>query len=189
MQLLLLRGETQIRILDLYPPSASLLSHRAVTFVKTDITSLSSVRDALIQPFPSSGVLPTVIYHTAAVVRFWERLAYTWDSTYRVNVRGTQNVVTAAQELPSVILVYTSSIDVAATEPKFWRLGRDLAQPPHNKVTYSDEDKPLDPAHRVASCYARSKVLAEDVIRAADSGALKTGIIRPGWYAHAYGSA
>lgn len=50
-----MRGETNIRIVDLNPPTSKDLDHPSVSFVKTDITSVQSVRDALSAPFPNIG--------------------------------------------------------------------------------------------------------------------------------------
>lgn len=182
VRLLILRGETNIRILDLNPPPHITASHTSVSFIKTDITSVQSVRDALTRPFASTGAPPSVIYHTAAVIRFWERASYVWPLSYNINVCGTENVLTVAKELPSAILVYTSTSDCAIPCPKFMRLGRDYKKPPYDTVVISDYDPPLTVAQSSESCYALSKRLAErSVINAHGDANLKTGVIRPGW--------
>ncbi|KAJ7176472.1 hypothetical protein C8R46DRAFT_1160475 [Mycena filopes] len=175
IRLLIERGETSIRIVDLNPPVSKFLDHPSVSFVKTDITSLQSVRDALTPPFATTGAPPTVIFHTAAIIRFWERAAYCWDATYRVNVTGTQNILTVAKELPSAMVVYTSSAETVSGCPKFLRVDWDTYP-----VSLSDEDStPTYPLKQ--SCYPRSKRMAEQLVMSASANdGLKTGILRPG---------
>ncbi|KAF7377801.1 3Beta-HSD domain-containing protein [Mycena sanguinolenta] len=175
VRLLIMRGETSIRILDVNPPASKLLEHPAVSFIKTDITSLNSVRDALSAPFPTTGVPPTVIFHTAATIRFWERASYCWNASYRVNVTGTRNVLTVAKELPSAMVVYTSSAETVSGCPKFLRVDWDTFP-----VSIRDDD-PTPAEIRKQSCYPRSKRVAEQlVISASVNEGLKTGILRPG---------
>ena len=182
IRLLILRGETKIRVLDLHPPLPDIASNPAVSYIKTDITSLQSVRDGLMRPFPDASGLPTVIYHTAALIRFWERANYTWEVSHNVNVQGTANVLSVAKKLPNAILIYTSTADTCIPCTKFLRLGLDYKTPPWQKVTISDSDVPLTPSQGSDSCYTRSKVLAERLIIGASGwNGLKTGIIRPGW--------
>jgi nucleoside-diphosphate-sugar epimerase len=175
-----LRGETKIRVLDLHPPHPDITSNPAVSYIKTDVTSLQSVRDGLMRPF-SEGGPPTVIYHTAALIRFWDRASYTWDVSHNVNVQGTANVLSVAKKLPNTILIYTSTADTKIPCPKFLRLGLDYNTPPRHKVTVSDDDAPLTPSQGSEGCYTRSKALAERlVIGASGWNGLKTGVIQPG---------
>ncbi|KAH9014505.1 hypothetical protein EDB85DRAFT_2029543 [Lactarius pseudohatsudake] len=169
VRLLVLRGETNVRVLDIVPPHDDFLaSHPAVTYTKVDITSPSSVHAALVAPFPS-GALPSVIFHTAAAIRFWERATYTFGASHRVNVLGTAAVLEAAKKLQTgAIVVYTSSADVAH-------------EPPWDKISISDDDAPLDRPAKSTSCYARSKLMAERLVLEANSaGGLRTGCLRPG---------
>ncbi|KAJ7621089.1 hypothetical protein FB45DRAFT_928310 [Roridomyces roridus] len=173
VRLLLMRGETSIRILDMNPPGQA-LEHPSVSFVKCDISSLQSIRDALVAPFPATGSPPNVIFHTAAIIRFWERAAYCWDASYRINVLGTQNILTVAKELPDAIVVYTSSGEVVSGAPKFMRVDWDAFP-----VCVKDEDHP--PKYLLKqSCYPRSKRMAEQLVMEASASGLKTGILRPG---------
>ncbi|KIM89269.1 hypothetical protein PILCRDRAFT_218982 [Piloderma croceum F 1598] len=181
VRLLILRGETKIRVLDLHPPHPDIASNPSVSYIKTDVTSLQSVRDGLTQPFSDGSGLPTVIYHTAAIIRFWERASYTWETSYNVNVQGTANVLSVAKKMPNTILVYTSTADTCIPRSKFLRLGLDYKIPPYHKVTISDDDSPLKPSQSSQSCYTRSKLLAEQLVIGANGwNGLKTGIIRPG---------
>lgn len=186
MRLLILRGETKIRILDLAPPRPDVASDPAVAFIRTDVTSLQSVRHGLTQPFSekNSGMTAsasTVIFHCAAVIRFWERSNFAWGLSHNVNVQGTANVLSVAKKLPNAILVYTSTADAAIPAPKFLRLGLDYKRYPWNKVTTSDEDPPLSPSQGSESCYTRSKILAERLVIGSNGwNGLRTGILRPG---------
>ncbi|KAJ7148658.1 hypothetical protein C8R43DRAFT_1068723 [Mycena crocata] len=175
VRLLIMRGETNIRILDVNPPPSKILEHPSVSFIKMDITSLQSVREALSTPFQATGSVPSVIFHTAAIIRFWERANYCWPASYQVNVIGTRNILTVAKELPSAIVIYTSSAETVSACPKFMRLDWDTFP-----ASIRDEDG--TPAFILKeSCYPRSKRMAEQlVISASANEGLKTGILQPG---------
>ncbi|KAF7978498.1 hypothetical protein HWV62_45649 [Athelia sp. TMB] len=181
IKLLLLRGETKIRVLDIHPPHSDVASEPGVHYIHTDISSLQSVREGLSAPFPGPSDLPIVIFHTAALIRFWERASYTWKASHKVNVLGTSNVLSVAKKLPNATVIYTSSADAAIPAPKFSRLGFDQKSPPRDTVTISDNDVPLAPDAASESAYTRSKVAAERLVIGANGwNGLKTGIIRPG---------
>ncbi|KAJ6535930.1 hypothetical protein DFH09DRAFT_97900 [Mycena vulgaris] len=176
VRLLMMRGETSIRIVDVNPPLPRILDHPSVSFVKTDITSLQSVREALSAPFPATGAPPTVIFHTAAIIRFWERASYCFNASYRVNVTGTRNILTVAKELvPAPMVIYTSSAETVSGCPKFMRVDWD-------EYPASIRDEDYTPTFtRKESCYPRSKRMAEQfVISASANEGLRTGILRPG---------
>ncbi|KAH9042074.1 hypothetical protein EDB85DRAFT_1917734 [Lactarius pseudohatsudake] len=156
VRLLVLRGETNVRVLDI-----------------STITSPSSVHAALVAPFPS-GALPVPI-------RFWERAAYTFGASHRVNVLGTAAVLEAAKKLQTgAIVVYTSSADVAVPAPRFMQNGKDYHEPPWDKISISDDDAPLNGPAKSTSCYARSKLMAERLVLEANSaGGLRTGCLPP----------
>ncbi|GLB38487.1 putative 3-beta hydroxysteroid dehydrogenase/isomerase family protein [Lyophyllum shimeji] len=127
----------------------------------------------------SSPHTPSVIYQIAAIICFWERRSYCWDASYDINVAGLENVLTAVKALTSALLIYTSTADTVIRRPKFMRLGWDLDKAPR---AVSDSDAPLSPAHLSDSCYARTKLLAEQLVIKADGiGGLRSGIIRPGF--------
>lgn len=182
IRLLLLRGETSIRIVDLkHPTDKIILSSLSVSFVHADITSLPALRAALTAPFPATGMSPTVIYHTAAIIRFYERATYAYPPSHAVNVLGTQNVLAAARELPRAIVIYTSTCDVACARAQYLRLGRDYAAPPRRTPVVRDADPPVSDAQAPQSCYTRSKRAAEAlVLRAHGRDGLRTGALRPG---------
>lgn len=185
VRLLVLRGETNVRVLDIVPPHEVILSHPVVTYTKVDITSPSSVHAGIVAPFPS-GVLPSVIFHTAATIRFWERAGYTFGASHRVNVLGTAAVLEAARKLQTgAIVVYTSSAGVGAPAPRFMQRGKDYHKPPWDRIRISDDDAPLSGPAKSRSCYTRSKLMAEQLVLDANSaGGLRTGCLRPGLYVH-----
>ena len=191
VRLLVLRGEINVRVLDIVPPPQDILaSHPTVTYTKVDITSPSSVHAALVAPFPS-GVFPSVIFHTAATIRFWERAEYTFGASHQVNVLGTAAVLEASKKLPTgAIVVYTSSADVAVPAPRFMQRGKDYHMPPWDKIRISDDDAPLSGHAKSTSCYSRTKLMAERLVLEANSAdGLRTGSLRPGQYvlrAHFY---
>ncbi|KZV62448.1 NAD(P)-binding protein [Peniophora sp. CONT] len=181
VKLLLLRGETSVRILDVATPSRELLDNPAVTFIPCDITSRQSIEEGLTTPFTSMGSPPSVIFHCAASIRFWERAGYTWSASHRVNVQGTENVLTAAHQLPKdTVLIYTSSSDVILPRPRFLHIAGELDTPPYDSVVFSDSDPPLPEYAESATSYVRSKVIGERLVLEANGELLKTLSIRPG---------
>jgi nucleoside-diphosphate-sugar epimerase len=179
VQLLLLRGETSILILDIYPPRSAVASHPSVTFIRTDITALQSLRDVLTSP---EHPAVDVIYFTAAAIRFWERSSYSWPLSYDINVRGVGNVLRVIKEVANdVVLVYTSSAETAIPSNKLLRLGFDLETPPWNTVTVSDYDPPMTSSQASEGSYPVSKTMAERLVALANGQkGLRTGILRPG---------
>lgn len=181
-RLLLLRGETSIRLIDIQPPKDHLVpDHPAISFIKADITSPSSIRAALTTPFPATGKPPAVIYLTAAVIRFWERAAYCKSASTRVNVDGTANVISAIKQgLPAgTMLIYTSSGNAAIPRALFFRFG--AYGDPNKPVTIGD-DTVFDPFRLHTSWYAKSKREAEKLVIEADADGIPSGILRPAQY-------
>jgi nucleoside-diphosphate-sugar epimerase len=179
VQLLLLRGETSILILDVHPPQPAVASHPSVTFFRTDITAAQSLREVLTS---SDHPAIDVIYFTAATIRFWERSSYSWPLSYNINVRGVENVLNIVKEMANdVLLIYTSSAETVIPRNYFLRLGFDLKTPPWDTVTVSDYDPPMTPSQASEGCYPVSKTMAEHLVASANGQkGLKTGIIRPG---------
>lgn len=180
VELLLLRKEKNIRIIDIMPPrSRELSQHPSVTFLKADITSSASLREALLAPFPSTGKPPSVVYLTAIIVRFWERALYCKDASWPVNVTGTRNVLDAVAQLPGEpILVYTSTGELSVEAPNHWS----LSGPDHKQKVYSDDT--VAKSYEQRRWYTKSKFAAEQLILEADkkSTRVRHGIIRPGYH-------
>lgn len=183
VKLLLLRGETSVRILDVATPSRELLDNPAVTFIPCDITSRQSVEEGLTTPLTSTGLPPSVILHCAASIRFWERAGYTWPASHRVNVLGTEHILAVARLLPKdTRLIYTSSSDVILPRPRFLHIAGELDSRPYDSVVFSDSDPPLPEYAESATSYVRSKVWGERLVLEANSESLKTVSLRPGQY-------
>ncbi|HAM36601.1 MAG TPA: 3-beta hydroxysteroid dehydrogenase [Elusimicrobia bacterium] len=98
------------------------------------------------------------VVHTAARVGLWGDYA----NFYRVNVKGTANVIKACQELGVPKLVFTSSPSVVFD-------GRD--------VDGWDESAPY--SRRFDSHYSRTKALAEEMVLASNTASLATVALRP----------
>lgn len=160
------RAEKYVSVFDLQSPRQRV---EKVEYYTGDITSESSLRDALIKARDHAGIDPdstgskcVVIYHTASPV------AGLGPDVYRkVNVIGTQNVITVAfkPELAVKKLVFTSSAGVVYD-------GHDLINV-DERMPYPET--PLD-------AYNDTKAQAERLVLAAndmESGRLKTVALRP----------
>lgn len=146
---------------------------------------MSSVREGLMRPFPGKSDSATVIFHTAALIRFWERASYTWNVSHKVNILGTANLLSVAKKLKEkggdVTYIYTSSADTVIPSPKFLKLGFDRKTVPKDKVTISDANAPIPSDATPESTYTRSKIAAERLVIGANGwNGIRTGIIRPG---------
>jgi nucleoside-diphosphate-sugar epimerase len=181
LKLLLLRGETNIRILDIVPPSQDVLDNPAVSYVQMDMTSRTSVDKGLLAPFPLTGAPPSVIFHCAASIRFWERASYTWSASYHVNVAGTQHLLDSARSMArKPIFIYTSTSDIILPRPHFMHINGDYNDWPYNTVVVSDEDRPLSSTAQSPGCYSRSKILGETLVLNANGDEMVTASLRPG---------
>ncbi len=102
-----------------------------------------------------------VVFQTAAAV--WK--VGTPDSVYeQVNVEGNRLVLDVCRERGIRRLVYTSTIDVVVD-------GR-------RPIVYGDESLPY-PRRLPADAYCRTKIVAEQMVRAANSPELATCALRP----------
>lgn len=194
-----------IRIVDARPPPRR-ADDRDVPFVQADITSAHAARQALAAPWPDGdGVaqLPLTVFHTAAVIRPFERNPLVYDRCRRVNVAGTANVLAAAGHAGAGVFIFTSSSSVggaavdwfaesssSSSSAAWWRLTRPQPTNQLQVMDASDFSQPLRPPHCFPSCYSRSKAEAERLVCAADrirvgeagddKPAMRTGAIRPG---------
>ncbi|KAF5390124.1 hypothetical protein D9757_003853 [Collybiopsis confluens] len=194
------RGESpkNIRVLDIRLPSRHDLLHgigKDVDYMQVDVSDAEAVQQAFTSPWPQGSSPPSsaiTVFHTAANIRFYERAASLLDSSSKVNVNGTQNIIDSARSIGASILIYTSSGSVGVHASRFllwpWQ------SEPHRFVQeINDDDRRLPTKHsEFFSNYAYSKYLAEQRVRAADklpsgSGSglrpgriLRTGVIRPG---------
>lgn len=188
---LLLRGEDprRIRILDIHPPTRldiiDALS-KGVDFMQVDISDATAV-DAAFQkewPFTGAGPAPAIgtsVFHAAASIRFYERHPSLVPRSAKVNVQGTQNILSAARSIGATALVYTSSGSIFVRRTRFW-LWPWEHRPDYSVQVISDDDDmiPKRPEHFFSN-YALTKAVADRCVREADGkGGLRTGCIRPG---------
>lgn len=174
VRLLLLRGERHVRILDLAPPPADLVDRDEVDAVKGSITSRSDVEAALNRPF-ADGTRPSVVFHTASVIRYWERLPHLYHLSHKPNVVGTQLLLSVAAATPSIqAFIYTSTAALSNKKGHFMRLGYDLSS---EEDFTAREDIPGSQDHH----YISTKRIADKLVREADGkGDVRTAVIRPG---------
>lgn len=174
-----------IRLIDIRAPVREEFANgkaSQVSFVQADITSETSTTAAFETPWPASvASLPLTVFHTAAVIRPYERHEVFYARSSRVNVVGTANSLSAARRAGASVFIYTSSAHVAGSPvgwffPLWWRQPRNFAQ----VLTEEDFFKPLRQASGFPSNYARSKAEAERLVCGADSDSFRTGCIRPG---------
>ncbi|CAL1708960.1 unnamed protein product [Somion occarium] len=188
---LLQRGEDprKIRILDIRPPSRKDLKEAArdVDFIQVDMTDADAVFKAFQKPWPATEerTPELTVFHTAAVIRFFERhpdLLYLSDN---INLEGTKNIVNAARAVGASALIYTSSGSVAVRRSRFW-LWPWQSEAKHFVQVITDDDNQLPKRHEeFFSNYAVSKLHAERFVRDSDGsksgdGILRTGCLRPG---------
>lgn len=98
------------------------------------------------------------VFHTAALAGIWGR----WQDYYSINVQGTENVIRACQDRGIANLVYTSTPSVV-----------------FNRRDICNGDESLPYATEFLCHYAKSKVMAEKMILAANGPSFLTCAIRP----------
>lgn len=197
---LLMRGEDprRIRVLDIRVPTRlDLTTGKAldVDFRIVDVADADAVAAAFAAPWPDSSDdsahathSPEItVFHTAANIRFYERIKSLVPSSAKVNVDGTQNIISAARAIGVGTLVYTSSGSVSVRRTRFW-LWPWQKEPSYFVQAITDDDNLLTPKthEQFFSNYAYTKSLAEALVRRADKspsghcGLLRTGCLRPG---------
>jgi nucleoside-diphosphate-sugar epimerase len=192
---LLQRGEdpSRIRVLDIRLPTRPDLTSgpaRDVQFLEVDISDAAAVERAFKSPWPTRNgkelANPQVtVFHTAANIRFYERHPSLVPISSKVNVDGTKNVIDAARSIGVSILVFTSSGSVAIRNSRFWLWPWEKEPKYFVQVMNDDEGLTQKPLDGFFSNYARTKIVAERLVRAADrspsgDSVLRTGCLRPG---------
>ncbi|KAF9226322.1 NAD(P)-binding protein [Gyrodon lividus] len=191
---LLQRGEDprRIRILDIRLPTRPDLRTgvaQQVAFFQVDISDEEAISKAFKAPWPDAAATERAeitVFHTAATIRFYERLYALLPRSTQVNHHGTINIINSSKEIGASTLIYTSSGSVAVRRTRFW-LWPWENQPRFFVQVLNDDDKLIPKHHnQFFSNYAASKILGERAVRAADkspsghSRTLRTGCIRPG---------
>ncbi|KAI8807449.1 hypothetical protein BJ742DRAFT_854391 [Cladochytrium replicatum] len=133
-----------------------------VEFIRTDITHRESVKKIVAE------TKAEVVFYTAAVIRYYDILPSQYVHSHKVNVEGTENVLRACDEAPSVkYLVHMSSAAVTQgwdrSKGKFWDLNEEEAC-----IT-----------KRNFSHYGTTKALAEQKVRSWDGPRLRCVSLRP----------
>ncbi|KAJ7432891.1 3-beta hydroxysteroid dehydrogenase/isomerase family-domain-containing protein [Mycena galericulata] len=188
---LLERGEDprRIRVVDIRGPvRPDLKAGRAkdVQFIQTDITDAKAVAAAFNAPWPDGDSAAITVFHTAAIIRFYERAKSLLPNSTKVNVTGTQNVVNAARDIGATALVYTSSSSVSVHSSRLFLWPWETEPPRFFVQGINDDDGIIPKTHSdFFSNYAVTKMAAERCVRAADGtasrgGILRTGCLRPG---------
>lgn len=156
------------------PPDPTLTAHDRVDFVKANIAVESEVQKAFVFSPEDQRRAELVVYHTAASIRFYERLAYVRDLSDAVNVRGTQHVVDAVRAqttFKAKQLIYISSAAACVHQPNYLRLRR-----PASPIM--SDDFPLSDRLLNTNHYNRSKREAEALVRDANGPGLRTASLR-----------
>lgn len=187
VRLLRMRGERHIRIFDLAkrPPEdlAELCSspEGGVEYFQGSITSEGDVQKALATPF-ADGTMPSVVFHTASVIRYWERFSHLYSFSHGPNVLGTSLLLSASQRLPDVTaFIYTSTAALSNRKCHFMRLGYDLDS--KEDFTAREDIEGTQDHH-----YISTKRIADRLTREANGeGGLTTAVIRPGMSIWGYG--
>jgi nucleoside-diphosphate-sugar epimerase len=162
-----------------------------VAYIQTDITNEAVTLQSYNAPWPEAvASLPLTVFHTAAVIRPFDRYEMLYERTSRVNVVGAVYSLEAAKKAGASIFIYTSSSNAALKQVKWLFAPWGATQQPEGFIqNLSNEDffEPPKQPHEFPSNYARSKAEAERLICGAnetDVGAgvpaLRTGVIRPG---------
>ncbi len=98
------------------------------------------------------------VFHVAALAGIWGK----WDDYYKINVIGTENVIAACLAANVKNLVYTSTPSVVFN-------GKDI----------ENGDESLHYGKKGLCHYAKTKIIAEQKVIAANGEQLKTCAIRP----------
>lgn len=104
----------------------------------------------------ASGV--DIVFHVAALAGIWGP----WQAYYRTNVLGTKKVLEGCQRNKVAMLVHTSTPSVV-----------------FDRADIRGGDERLGYARTPLCHYARSKILAEKMVLAANSDGLRTCALRP----------
>ncbi|RFU79521.1 3-beta hydroxysteroid dehydrogenase isomerase [Trichoderma arundinaceum] len=185
-----------IRILDARPPfnykeEFSRGAPSKVEFVLTDITDEAATLKSYKAPWPKAVAgLPLTVFHTAGVIRPFERYGIFYERSSKVNVSGTLHSLQAAKKVGAGIFIYTSSSNAALRQVKWLFAPWGSAQQPKGflqNLSNDDFFDPPRPPHDFPTNYAQSKAEAERLVCGADEGAsrggvptLRAGAIRPG---------
>eukprot|EP00939_MAST-03C_sp_MAST-3C-sp1_P001998 g1998.t1 len=152
IEALVARGEKHVRALDVGRPKCKLPS--VVKFFPGDICNPADLELA----FENVDV----VYLTAALIRYYERMDFQVKASYNVNVRGTQNVVNACLKSGVKILVQTSSSNTVVRKSC-------------GDLTFSEDTAYVDESSS-PNVYGWTKAEAEKIILKSDGLACRGGV-------------
>ncbi|KAI0148587.1 hypothetical protein GGR57DRAFT_235896 [Xylariaceae sp. FL1272] len=183
---LLARGTppAHIRIIDIRQTERTDMQTGPATevdFAKTDITSRASVDAAFARPWPASAAnLPLTVFHTAAVILASDRSRHTYTFPESVNVKGTINLMAAAQSAGASVFSTTSSASISIRSVGTW--AAPWAKEPNDYFQVLDTEDfkhPVKPRDQYYSNYPATKAYAERLVCDANRDGFRTGAIRP----------
>jgi sterol-4alpha-carboxylate 3-dehydrogenase (decarboxylating) len=135
--------------------------HDGATNIQGNITDVSKVKSLL------NDIKPRVIFHAASPGPSFPNGGD--KDQYETNIKGTEVLLASASKCPSVqAFVFSSTVDI-------------YANPPH---TNTDETQTLWNLSSKTWEYGRTKAMADEIVRAANSPSLSTVSIV---MAHTYG--
>ncbi|KAJ3515632.1 hypothetical protein NLJ89_g1638 [Agrocybe chaxingu] len=182
---LIARGEDpkNIRIVDIRRPTRQDIHANQVDFISADVREPESLRTAFAAEWPegSSTKKGITVFHTIALLRYYERHQSFIPRSSVVNVDGTANVLAAAKNAGADIFIYTSSASIPIQRTNFWVYPWQTH--PKTMVQIINDATSCPSRHdEFISNYAYTKHLAEDLVRQAHDpeNDFRTGCLRPG---------
>lgn len=141
---LLQDGGYNVHSLDLWIPEDKDRNPEVCSYIQTDITNLDDLMTALMDS--------SAVFHAASVIP--HKIGFSSEDYFRINTKGTENVIKACQACGVKRLIYTSSASLV------------LSKNHYEIINQADESHPL-PSNPVNS-YIASKQAAERLVRAAN---------------------
>lgn len=188
-----MRGEdpAAIRIVDLALPRRREVADNNIDYIPTDVSNYEAVLDAFEKPWPSQvQKLSLTVFHCVAYLSTFDRLPDMLPTYVKVNINGTENVLSAARAVGASCFISTSSSSIGIKPPSYlpwpWqRRGKNTWQ-----LIPNAEPLALDqPLQDFAACYVWSKAQAEIMVCKASNpeADFVTGVIRPGHAIYGHG--
>ncbi|KAF7716852.1 Uncharacterized protein PECH_006968 [Penicillium ucsense] len=148
-----------ITVVDLNPPRPQQDLQESVQFVQVNVTDADKVYEAM------DLIKPDIVLHTAGIIppladRFGRRME---EVVWAVNVKGTENVLDAAQKVGARAFVYTSSCCVTTDDMRF---------------QYANISEKW-PRSSTSLIYGESKAAAETLVLRASNDHTATCSLRP----------
>ena len=153
---LLKDGRYKVHSLDLFIPEEENRNSEVCSYIQTDVTNLEDLC------ISTKGM--DAVFHTAAILPM---AIGAKDSDFdEVNLKGTENVISACKECKVKRLIYTSSVEVVCGNSK-------------EVIGNADENYPFP--EESMNAYVRTKRCAEKAVLAANGESdLTTCAVRPG---------